>query len=153
MKRLVIPVAALAVASALATPVVAAPSNLCKLKVSAQLNPLDVSGTCKPSKTAHVGALTITGADWGTTDNYVGVQVYTGAPAARFEQQFGKQGKSVSLGSFAREKVGVSGVTLAAWVKGKGLLIVLNKQFNSENGGQPYAAPVLAFAKAVAKQL
>ncbi len=152
MNRIAIVTAILAAGAALAAPALAAPSNLCKLKVRAQLNPLDVSGTCKPSKTAHVGSLTITGADWGTTDNYVGVQVYTGVPAARFEQQFGKQGKSVSLGSFARENVGVSGVTLAAWVKGKGIVIALNKMGSSQTG-RPYAAPVLAFAKAVAKQL
>jgi hypothetical protein len=131
----------------------AVPSNLCALKVKPQLKPLGVSTTCKPSKTAQIAALTIAGADWGATNNYVGVQVYTGAPESRFKQQFGKQGNPVALGSFAREAVGASGVTVNAWVRGKGLVVLLNKGISTPSKMKPYAPSVLAFAKAVAKQL
>ena len=151
MRHAVTTLAAFAVGCSLAASASAGSSNLCSLNVKSQLKPLGVSTMCKPSKTAHIASLTIAGADWGATDNYVGVQVYTGASEARFKQQFGNLGKPVELGSFAREDVGSSSVTVSAWVKGKGLVVLLNKGPIAKT--KPYAAPVLAFAKVVAKQL
>lgn len=151
MKRTMTTVVALAVGCSLAASASAGSSNLCSLNVKAQLKPLGVSTTCKPSKTAHIGSLAIAGADWGATDNYVGVQVYTGATEVRFRQQFGNLGKSVALGSFAREDVGSFSITVSAWVKGKGLVVLLNKGPSAKP--KPYAASVLTFARAVAKQL
>lgn len=150
MKRVLSALAVLAAVGGIAASASATPSNLCSLKLKQQLKPLGVSTTCKSSKTAHIGPLTIVGADWGATDNYVAVQVYTGAPESRFKQEFGKQGKPVALGSFAREQVGTAGISLSAWVGGKGLVVLLNK---GTNPSAKYAAAVLVFAKAVAKQL
>jgi hypothetical protein len=153
MKRVLSALAVVAAAWSVAGSASANPSNLCALKVKPQLEPLHVAAICKPSKTARIASLTIVGADWGAANNYVGVQVYIGAPESRFKQQFGKLGKPVSLGSFAREDIGASGVSVSAWVNGKGLVVLLNKGLRTPSAMKPYAASLLAFAKAVAKQI
>ena len=153
----------LAVAAAVATVVAPAtasvrsnaasvPANLCTLKVAAQLKAIGVGTNCKQAKTATVGPLTIAGANWGKTDDSVGVQVYKGVDESRFKLQFGKTGLPVSLGSFAREASGASGVSLSAWINGVGLVVNFNHP-GAPSKNKAYRAPVLALAKAIAKQI
>jgi hypothetical protein len=143
---------AVAAAAAAGASRMSVPSNLCTLKLKTQLEAIGVASKCKEAKTAKVGALTIEGANWGAIDNSIGVQVYMGAPKSRFKAQFGQVGSPVALGSFAREASGPSGVSLAAWVSGVGLVVNFNHPADAAKN-KTYAAGVLALAKAAAKQL
>lgn len=144
--------AAAAVATA-ATATGSVPGNLCTLHVKQQLKTLPVGATCKQSKTAHIGGLAIEGANWGTINHAIALQVYTGIAKSRFLQQADKSGTKISLGTgtVGWEDSGATGVGLYAWANGVGLIVLLHRPIGSNS--HPYLGPVLAFAKAVAKQL
>lgn len=139
--------------SSLAAPAGSPPANLCTLKVKAQLKALPVGTVCKPSRTAHVGTLTIEGANWGTTNHAVALQVYIQLPKSRFLAQIDKSGKKVALGNGGTAWVdsGPAGVSLYAWADGLGMIVLLKQPIGASGGS--YAAPLLAFTKAVAKQV
>jgi hypothetical protein len=129
------------------------PGNLCTLNVKQQLKTLPAGATCKQSKTAHVGGLSIEGANWGTTNHAIALQVYIGVSKSRFLQQADKSGSKVSLGAgtVAWEDSGSSGVGLTAWANGVGMIVLLQQPIGANS--HPYLGAVLAFAKAVAKQI
>lgn len=97
--------------------------------------------------------MAIEGTNWGTTDHAIALQAYIGISRSRFLRQAGKSGSKVSLGtgSVGWEESGPSGVGLAAWAHGVGLIVLLEQPIGAN--GHPYLGPVLAFAKAVAEQL
>jgi hypothetical protein len=146
-------VSAILAGSALAATAGSPPANLCTLNVKQPLKALPVGTTCKPSKTAHIGSLSIEGANWGTTNHAIALQVYTGLPKSRFLQQADKTGSKVSLGTgtVGWEVSGSTGVGLDAWANGVGMIVLLHQPIGANS--HRYLGPVLAFAKAVAKQI
>jgi hypothetical protein len=161
-RRLKVSALAVAAVVALASAAVAmgrlagsVPGNLCTLNVKQQLKALPAGTGCKQSKTAHVGPLTIEGANWGSTDHAIALQVYVNIPKSRFMQQVDKSGTKVSLGSgnLGWENTGPSGVSVDAWVDGVGTITLLHTPLGTSSSNKKYAAPVLAFVKAVAKQI
>jgi hypothetical protein len=121
------------------------PTNLCTLAVKSQLKALGVTAKCTSTKTA-IGE----GAHWGGPTHGIGITVWTSVAASRFKSAYAKLGTPVQLGSFAREADGPMGVTLNAWVGNVGLSVTLVHRAALNEAARP---PVLAFAKAVAKQL
>jgi hypothetical protein len=121
------------------------PANLCTLPVKSQLKALGVTAKCTSTKTA-IGA----GAHWGAPTHGIGITVWTSVPASRFKSTYAKLGTPVQLGNFAREADGPMGVTLNAWVGNVGLSVTLVHRAGGNKAARPL---VLAFAKAIAKQL
>lgn len=136
--------ATVAAALALAPGAAAMPTNFCTFRLGPQLRALAVSSNCLWTRTTLSDS-----ARWGLVTRGVTVTVWRRVSRQAFEARFAL-GTPVSLGSFAREDAQPLTVTVDAWVRGHGLTVVA---IDERSGGGPDAATVLAFARAVARQL
>ena len=132
------------------------PLNLCTLTVQSRLTPLDLTGGCTkyPTTTlptATYGGGTVFSARWRSASSalQLQLQVWSGLTslASSFENHWKTIGRSVAVGSSAREDAG--GLLLAAWANGAGIVI----DIIHAPPGAVYDAPTLALAKAIAQQI
>jgi hypothetical protein len=125
------------------------------MRVSTQLQALPVSTSCTPLPTRARKNVTVRSVKWAGTRPGAALEILvtTGMSESEFKQSLGLLGKLAE----GQPLVFPGAVFLYEWVNGVGLEVELAVNVASPSAavkaGKHYAAPVLAFAKAVAKQI
>lgn len=129
-------------------------SNLCTLKVVAQVRALSPGARCRQEPVLRLDSATILGADWGPPVALVSFRITTGVSRGAWlaGPNFVSGWSRISLGTDGHLSVGKGLIGLETWVNGAGLLLYFSN-FESISKNRASVAGMLALARVTAKQI